>query len=130
MKEIINTIKDTKGQAMLLVIIVLTAAALVIGVNVLYAGLGDLDMGFTYQCGEEAFALTDGCIEESFRHLQLDPNFSGGTMNLGNGSCIINIVSNASLRTIYATSTVNNCSHPIETNITLENNQITVNTWK
>ena len=115
---------------MLLLVIVLTASALIIASSILFLGLGELDMGYTYQCGEEAFAVVDGCIEETLMRLKLESDYTGGNLDLGDGKCIISIAGDTTNKTIYATSTVNNCSKRIETNIGLISNNITVNTWR
>ncbi len=122
--------KRQRGAAMLLVVIILTAAALIVASSVLFSGLGELNMGYTYQCGEESFAVTDGCIEETLHRLKLDPGYSSGSLVLGNGSCIIGVTTGATSTNIYATSTVGNCNKRIQANITIGNGSTTINSWQ
>lgn len=122
--------KQPKGTAMLLIVIVLTASALITASSMAYLSLGELDMGYTYQCGEEAFALADGCMEEALRRIKLDSGYSGGNLVLGGGNCIIEVTGSAENRTINASSQVNNCSRDIESIITLVDGEITVNSWR
>jgi len=125
-----NVIKKQQGAATLLLVIVLTASALIVASSVLFLGLGELDMGYTYQCGEEAFALADGCIEETLRRLKLESGYLGGSLDLGKGSCIIGVSGDAINKTINATSTVENCNKKIESTISISSGATIVNTWR
>ncbi|HOZ55829.1 MAG: hypothetical protein BWY51_00637 [Parcubacteria group bacterium ADurb.Bin316] len=123
-------IRQQKGVAMLLLVVVLTASFLIVASSILFLGLGELDMGYTYQCGEEAFALADGCMEEVLIRLKMDNNYSGGNLDLGSGNCIINISGDATYKIISAVSVVKNCSQGIEANISLAGDILTINTWR
>ena len=125
-----NHINGQQGVAMLLVIIVLTASTLIVATSVLFSGLGELDMGYTYQCGEEAFALGDGCLEETLHRLDIDSGYSGGSLALSNGSCIISVSGSASNKIIYATSTVGNCNKRLQANIIIGSGSTSVSSWK
>lgn len=126
----LNFIKQQNGAAMLLLVILLTASALIAASSVLFLGLGELDMGYIYQCGEEALAVADGCLEETLRRLKLEPGYIGGNLDLGNGSCIIGVSGSVANKIINATSTVKNCNKIIESNISISSGVATVNTWR
>jgi len=124
------SIKRQDGAAMLMLVIILTAAALIVASSVLFLGLGELDMGYTYQCGEEAFAAVDGCMEETLRRLKLEPGYIGGNLDLSNGSCIIEVSGDATSKIINATSTTGNCNKKIESHVSISNGVITINSWR
>jgi hypothetical protein len=125
----LKRIKKEQGQAMLLVIVTLTAASLIVATSVLFSGLGELDMGYTYQCGEEGFALGDGCLEETLRRIDIDSGYAGGSLALSNGSCIIGVSGSATNKTIYATSTVGNCNKRFQANIVIGSGSTSVSNW-
>ena len=126
---LINFYKNKNGVAMLLVVIILTAAALIVASSVLFQGLGELDMGYTYQCGEESFAAVDGCVEDALQRLKIDSGYTGGTLALGNGNCIIGVSGILPNKVIMATSTVGSCVKRLQTNVTINSGSITINSW-
>ncbi|MCX6796528.1 MAG: hypothetical protein NTW06_03460 [Candidatus Falkowbacteria bacterium] len=124
--------KNQQGVAMLLAIVLLTAAILVIATSVFFLGLGELDMGYTYQCGEETFALADGCMEETLRRIKINPGYYSGNLDLGKGKCIIKVsdgVANQKIISLTASSTVNNCNKRITATSTISNNEVIVTAW-
>jgi len=134
MKLSMITIKNSRhngGFAALLTVLVVSAAVLIISYSASMLGLGELDMGYTAQRGEEAFYVADGCAEEVLGRMRKDANYGvgAGTVNLtvSNGSCTMNITdlgSNQRLvvvagtvdsytKKIIATTTVNVSAHSV-----------------
>jgi len=118
-----------KGMAALLVVIVVSAAALLIAYNSSLSGLDELESGYTFQKGEEAFSASDGCIEEAFQRLRMDPGYAGGNLNLSGRSCIIVVSGGGNTRTITSTGTVGKFNKKIEVGITYIANIITIDSW-
>jgi hypothetical protein len=122
---------NKSGIALILVVIIVGAAALIIALNIALLGLGELDQGYTSQKGGEAFSFADGCMEETLRRLRIDNTYSGGTLNLPNGNCIINVTSNGDNRIIITTSTVHSHSKVLQMDVDMDgSNVITVNSWQ
>jgi hypothetical protein len=124
---------NQRGIAALLTIIIVGAATLIMAYSASLLGLGELEMGYASQQGGEALSVADGCMEEAFRHLKLNSSYSGGSLNLGNGSCTITIVPSGNNRTITITGTVGDYNKKIEAGITLSTDAIpviTVNSWE
>jgi hypothetical protein len=121
---------NQNGFAVLIAIIVVGAATLIMAYSSSILSMGELELGYYSQKGGEAFAIADGCMEESMRRLKVDPGYSGETLNLGNGSCTISIVPSGSDRTITVTGSVDNYNKKIEVNITLSGQDIIVNSWE
>ena len=128
-KIIYKNRKNQRGVAMLLLVMILTSVGLIIASSIFFFFFFELDMGYTYQCGEEAFSVVDGCIEETLRRLKIEPGYNGGSLELGNGNCIIGISGDETNKIINATSTVGSCSKRIQTAVSINNNLITVNSW-
>ena len=118
------------GIAALLTVVIIGAASLIMAYSASILGLGELELGFDSGQGEEAFAVADGCIEESFRKLKLDDLYSGETLNLGDNSCIISVSGGGSTRIITAVSTVSNYHKKIEANITISSGNIVLDSWE
>src|SRR3989344_6188908 len=79
------------GLAALFLVVVVSAVALMMAYGAMMLGLGELDMGYTHQKGEEAFAITDGCVEETLRRIKMDSGYGLGagviTLALTDGNC-------------------------------------------
>jgi hypothetical protein len=127
-------LKDKKGAAAILSIVIVTASALIMAISASNLGLGELDLGYTSQRGNEALFLADGCMEETLQRIRLDTNYGVGygdiNLNLGNGSCIINVTQlTANRRRVNIASTVGVYNKKIESDITLSGNNITIDLW-
>jgi len=122
-----------EGMVALLTIIIVGAAVFIMAFSASLLGLGELEMGYDSQQGEESFAIVDGCMEEALRHLRIDNTYAGDTLNLGGGSCIISVVSAGNDRTVSVIATLGNYSKSLEVDLTLSGDNsdiITVNSWE
>lgn len=120
---------DNRGATAILTVVIIGAAALIMAVAASYLGLGELDMGYVSQKGGETFAVADGCAEEALRHLRINTSYTGDTLSLGGGSCIISISTAGADRTITVTSTIGDFNKSLEINLTLSGDVITINSW-
>ena len=123
------------GMAALVIIIILSAASLIIAVSVSSIGIDEALLGYVSQKGDGAFYAADGSMEESLRRIRKDANYgvAAGTINLslGNGSCTIDIVdlgSNQRRVTVYGSS--GSFNKGIETTVSLSAGVLSINEWK
>lgn len=123
------------GIASLLIVIILSVAALIIGVSVSTMGLSELDLGYTLQRGEEAFYIADGCVEETLRRIRLDSGYGVGAgvinLSLGGGSCIVEVSDlGGGQRAVQILGAIGNYNKRISSIITITGGVITINEWK
>lgn len=129
-------IKNKKGIAALIVVLIITASALIMAYNASWLGLGEIDLSYSSQKGGEALSLSEACVEEALLRMKNDSNFGLGegniTLSIGTNSCIINISSNLNERVILATGIVEQFSKKVEAsvNITSPNNELSLNYWR
>lgn len=126
----VNFSNDNRGATAILLIVIVSVAALIMAVGASILSMGEMDIGFTSQKGDEALSLADGCVEEGMNRLRTNGSYTGGSLNFGSGSCIISITSAGSDRTLTATGTIGIYSKKIQANITINSNVITVNSWQ
>ncbi|MBI2052872.1 MAG: hypothetical protein HYT34_01355 [Candidatus Ryanbacteria bacterium] len=123
--------KSRRGIAAILIIVVLGTASLLMALYASLLGIGDLNMGYAGEEGGKAFAIADGCLEETLRRIRLDVNYSGGTFPLEGGSCDILIAGIGSgSRTVTITGSINNYYKHIQAALTLTGNEITLTDWR
>ena len=109
-----------KGAIAILTVVIVGAATLLMAYSASLLGLGELEMGYLSQKGEETFFLTDGCIEEAMHRLRKNTNYSGSSLNLGSGSCIIGVSGSGLSRTITATGTIGVHTKVVSTELLLK----------
>lgn len=110
-------------------VVVVSAAALLMAIGAARLGLGELEMGYIAQKADETFYLADGCADEALERLRKDANYSGGVLNLGAGSCIINIAANGNDRTITVSAAIGEFNKKLQVSATLNETAVIINTW-
>ncbi len=128
--NVIKFAKDRRGIAALIVVAIIGAAALIMAFSASWFGIVDLDTGYVAKKGEETGALADGCMENAMQRIRFDVNYTGETLSIGTGSCIISVVVNGSNRTITVNATSGIYSQGLTVGVTLSGNVITVNNWQ
>ena len=131
----IKIIKTQKGVAALFAIVIIAAGTLLMAYTASLLGLGELDLGYTFQKGAEAFSVADGCVEESLRRIRLDTSYGIGegdiSLSVSNGSCIINVVDlGGNQRRISVAGISSNYNKRIQAEISLIGNIININSWE
>lgn len=120
-----------KGIATLLIIVIISAATLIMAYSASLLGLGELEMGYTSQKGAETLSVADGCAEEALRRLRLNPSYSGGNLQLGNGSCIITIATSGNISTTTVTANIDSEYYKkIEVVADLNESPMAITSWQ
>jgi len=122
--------KDQRGIAALMTIVIVSAATLIMAYTASFLGLGELDLGYTFSRDGEVFSFTDGCVNEAIYRVISDSSYSGSSLSVSEGSCIINVTGTGNDRTIIVTGTVGNYYKKIQTEITLSGGNAIINSWQ
>jgi len=129
-----DIIHNKSGAAMIIVVVVVVAVSLILVVTVSSLGLGEMEMGFSISQADEAFAIADGCMDETLHRIHLDNNYGIGagtiTLTLTNGSCDIDVTQAGNDRTVIIEGVKGLYHKKIEVTLTLSGGNITINTWK
>ncbi len=122
--------KIFKGSAAIITVVIVAAAALLMTVSATQLGMGDMEISYQSQKSGEAFAIADGCVEEALRRLRTDQSYTGATLSLGAGSCIISVSGSGASRTVTTNSTVGNFNATVQATISITANVISVTNWQ
>lgn len=87
-----NTAKQNKGFAMLIVVLIILAAGLSLSIGLAVNGLSSMDQGFDQAKGSQAATLSDGCLAGAWQAWRLNRDYQGESLSQGEGSCIITAV--------------------------------------
>ena len=127
-------LKSQKGTAVFFFTLVMTLSGFVMGMNAARLGLNDLEASYAREISEEAFILSEGCIDNVLYFIRLDPSYGVGVgefeLYFEQGSCTI-LVEDLGSNTRSITSTVlrNGYEKNITALITLDGNVITLDGW-
>ncbi len=123
-------LESKQGYIALISIIIITAVILIISISINLSGVSEIQMSVSENQSLESFAVAEAGISEAMIRLKRDSGYSGGSLNIGNGSCTIEVTSNASNRTITSTGIVNDLTRKIESIVELNGNNLTIISWK
>lgn len=121
--------QENRGVAALIVVVVVGAAALLMAMSAARLGLGELEMGYIAQKGDETLYLADGCVEDTLERLRVNPAYTGGTITLGGGSCVVSVGISGSNRTIIAGATVGDFNKKVQAEATIVGGVVTLTSW-
>lgn len=128
-----NQLKQETGLVAMVLVIIIGVAAIIIAYSASIMGLGDLEMAYTSQQGNEALAVADGCAEEALYRLKLNTSYDGGNLVLANGSCIIVITDHSSPsidKLVTAAATVDNYNRKVEVDVNLNSGAVEIVGWR
>ena len=130
MKSFLGTTHS--GLAALMVVVIILAAATIMVVGAAYIGIDDLELGYTNTQASEAMAVADGCMEEAYRKLRLNPSYTGNaSLSLGSGTCIIEVTADGDFRTSTVTSTVGSYKKKIRSALYYTNSTtLNITSWE
>lgn len=128
-KHRFHCVNNEKGMVALVTIIIVAAATLIMAFNASLLGIGELDLGYTSQKASEAMSVADSCAEEALRRLRFDSGYSGGSLNVGDGSCIIDIV-NSGNYIIIVDGSVGEYNKKIQLDVILNGSNTIIDSWQ
>lgn len=87
-----STYKSSKeGYIAFTSLLIISTVTIAVATSVALLGVNELKTSLTHKKGQEAYVIAQSCIEESLQRLKNDSSYNGGSLNVGNGSCTINI---------------------------------------
>jgi hypothetical protein len=114
---------------LLLTVMITGTVALTISLHLAFRGMHELDMGFAASQSLESLALAEGCREEALLQLIRDPHYTGGTLALGDGTCVIAVTEEGSEATIAITATIDRWTRHLMARVALSGPRIRLLEW-
>lgn len=126
----VKKIKEQKGVAALITVIIISVAGLLMAYSAAFLGLGSLDMSYTSLKGAEAFAVADGCMEESLRRIKIDNNYEGGVFLIGEGKCEVSITGSGPNFVIEVLGSIDDFYSSLKAELSITGKKITLDSWE
>ncbi|MDH5533904.1 MAG: hypothetical protein OEX81_05785 [Candidatus Pacebacteria bacterium] len=98
--------KSQQGFVAFTSLIVISAVTLAIATSVALMGIDHAQGSLSISKNQETLAMTKSCAEEALIRLRNVASYSGGTLNMTAGSCIISISGTGGNKTIDITSNI------------------------
>ena len=120
------------GYIALTSILVISAVALAISVSISLLGVGEAKSSLDYRRGQETLKIAESCTEEALLRLRNDANYSSGSLNVGGGTCSINVNGVGADRTIDVSAQLTNLSdysQSIQVIVKRAGNSVNVVSW-
>lgn len=87
-------------------LLVISAVTLAIAVSISLLGISEANTSLGFKKGQETLKIAEGCAEEALLRLRDSASYTGGSLNVGNGSCIMSISGTDPNFTIDVTATI------------------------
>lgn len=116
-----------RGQAMVLLIVIMVAGVIITSAAVMYV-ITNSRAASNLQIGEEAYGIAESGAENAILRLVRNPNYAGETLTVGAGTATIT-VSGAGTKTIVTEGVSGNFRRKIQVTGTYVNNIFTASTW-
>lgn len=88
-------IKNTDGVVAVLMMLVISVVVLVTTVSVVLLGISEARNSLDFRRGQEALRIAEGCADEALLRTRDDGNYTGGSLDVGDGSCVIVVTTGA-----------------------------------
>lgn len=126
-----------KGVIALISVLVIMSVVLAIGLAISIIGRDEIVLSGVFQDGEQAFAIADACVEEGVNRFKLDGAFTGTSLSLDGGSCVVTVANlGGNTRLVRGVGTYNSNIRIVEANVSLHLNgqgnasTIKINSWR
>ena len=116
------------AQAMLVAILMITAAALAIGLAVATLGLSEVKIATGSKDAQGAYTLAETCLENTLMRMARTDTSVPPAFNLDSGNCTIEINGSASY-TITSTGRVGRAFRKIRATVSINNEVLNIESW-
>lgn len=124
--EVIN--KRKGGYIALTTVLIIATVVVATALTVAVTSTASGQSGLAYEQGEDALHEVESCIEDTLMRLHGNTSYSGGTLVLPEGSCIVTVSVAGQTYTITAYNSATNPRRTLQTVITRGSCQV-VTSW-
>ena len=131
MSKIKKIKKDPNGYAILLAVLILSAASLVVVTSLLIWGFYFNKTSLDLEKSKQAMGLADACAEAALQEIRDDDTYVGtDTITLGEGDCEYSVSGTSPNKTIEAFGTSDMTIRKVQIIMDQINPQINVSSWQ
>ena len=105
---VVRTEMKERGFVAFTSIIIISAVALAVATSITLLGVGEAKNSLDFKKGLETLKIAESCVDEALLRSRHDSLYSGGTVDVGGGSCSIAVTPSGSDRTFDIVADLNN----------------------
>jgi len=121
--------RESKSQAMLVAILIISAAALAISIAVATMGSSEVNIGLVSRDSGKSYALAETCLENTLMRLSRGQSSVPPTFTLTDGNCTIEITGTSPYQ-ITSTAQVGKTRRKIRSTVTVANEILNIQSWQ
>lgn len=125
-----NQLSTQKGFMAISVVILISAAVLIIATTVALVGVGEAQSSLSINKGESNLSLVEGCAEDYLLKIRSNPTYTASAITRPEGTCSIVINSGNPNWDVIISSTDLNFKRKVQLKFTRGLNTITLTSWK
>ncbi|MDD4412354.1 MAG: hypothetical protein PHR00_01780 [Patescibacteria group bacterium] len=124
--------KRRKGVTALIVVMIVSAAGLIFAISLAFISLNEAQTSFAWVKGREVVSLAEGCQDWAVSSLAATSSYSGESLSIGDGFCIINVTdgANPSIKNVSVKASIGDYSRALTFVSQNNNEKIKVLNWK
>jgi len=114
-------------------LLVVSVVTLAIAISIPLLGITEANNSLGYKKSQEALKIAEGCVEEGLLRMRDVPIYTGGTLDIGDGSCSISATGSGTMRVMEVAATVSGqpeYSRKIYITAKRKGNSINLLTWQ
>ncbi|MBN2087198.1 hypothetical protein JW758_02520 [Candidatus Peregrinibacteria bacterium] len=111
--------RNIRGAIALTTTIILTAVMGTIVISMLFTGISSRLNIYNLIQSEKVFIISEGCVEEALIQLNRNNDYSGGTYNISEIECDIQISGSGDNRSLFIKGTNDEFTHEISIDVQL-----------
>lgn len=129
--RLISAIKDTRGAAALIVMVIILGVSLLVVSTTALIGIGNLSIGFSTQASSGDVLLAESCVEEALVRLTRDNSYTGGSLTVENATCTISVTGTpCGACTVNVSTTENDFTRRIRAGVTITGSNADITSWE
>ena len=122
---------DERGVVAILAIIIITALVVLISTSLGLVAIGNLQIGFSEQRGNDLLLTAESCTEEAILRLSRDNTYTGGSLTVGDVDCTIAVTGTpCGSCTISTEATAVGFTRNIQAGVTISGSAVDITSWE
>jgi len=127
-----KNVSSQSGVAALLIVVIIGAVCVILAKSLSRLSISDLNMSYLDIQGSKTLDLTESCLEEILRRIQIDPDWriEDYTLNLSDGVCELDVVGVTNEVTINIAGNFSQYHKKLKAEIKTGDDGIVLNNWE
>lgn len=102
--------------------VIIAAIGLTFAVTIALLGINEMLSGSGVERSDQILQKADGCVEEAYYRLKLNPSYTGGTIPYSDATCNVSVSGSGASKTITSTVSSGDYTRTITSDVDLKAN--------